>query len=100
MAEDAAEAHQQTPLLGADGKPHPAWFTPKRLLALFCGLTFLIYLDQGVISSNGVNLQIQVWLGAAACWAAQIFSCMRTHSWEEQFLVLSFLHPTAVAMGP
>ena len=38
----------------------PAWYTPKRLLALFCWLTFLIYLDQGVVASNGVNRPIQV----------------------------------------
>lgn len=38
----------------------PGWYTPKRLLALFCWLTFLIYLDQGVVASNGVNRPIQV----------------------------------------
>ncbi|BDA49430.1 probable protein spinster homolog 1 [Coccomyxa sp. Obi] len=45
--------------VGADGMPHPRWYTPQRLLALFCWVTFLVYLDQGVISSNGVNRQIQ-----------------------------------------
>ena len=67
MDDEGGEAQQQAPLLGADGKPHPAWFTPKRLLALFCGLTFLIYLDQGVISSNGVNQRIQARRHARAC---------------------------------
>lgn len=53
---DQGQAHS----VGADGMPHPPWYTPQRLLALFCWVTFLVYLDQGVISSNGVNRQIQV----------------------------------------
>ncbi|CAL8464686.1 g4221 [Coccomyxa elongata] len=51
----AGQAHS----VGVDGVPHPPWYTPQRLLALFCWVTFLVYLDQGVISSNGVNRQIQ-----------------------------------------
>src|SRR5579875_3021829 len=58
--EDEDAAAQQEPLLGVTAQAHPAWYTPKRLLALFSWLTFLIYLDQGLISSNGVNQQIQV----------------------------------------
>ncbi len=30
-------------------------FTPRRLLLLFCCINMLVYLDRGVISSNGVN---------------------------------------------
>ncbi|KAK9811938.1 hypothetical protein WJX73_001048 [Symbiochloris irregularis] len=37
----------------------PWWYTPKRLLALFCGVSFLVYLDRGVIACNGVNYGIQ-----------------------------------------
>ncbi|CAK9861006.1 unnamed protein product [Sphagnum jensenii] len=33
----------------------PRWFTPTRLLILFCLIDMLNYLDQGVIASNGVN---------------------------------------------
>lgn len=33
----------------------PAWFSPLRLLMLFSGMSFLVYVDRGVISSNGVN---------------------------------------------
>lgn len=33
----------------------PSWYTPKRLLAVFCTANFLVYLDRGVIASNGVN---------------------------------------------
>ncbi|KAH8948377.1 hypothetical protein BDL97_11G091400, partial [Sphagnum fallax] len=33
----------------------PRWFTPTRLLILFCLIDMLNYLDQGVIAINGVN---------------------------------------------
>ncbi|KAK9817907.1 hypothetical protein WJX72_004115 [[Myrmecia] bisecta] len=33
----------------------PAWYTPRRLMALFCLILFLVWMDVGVIASNGVN---------------------------------------------
>ncbi|KAI7845461.1 hypothetical protein COHA_001011 [Chlorella ohadii] len=33
----------------------PPWATPRRLLALFCVMCLFIYLDRGMIASNGVN---------------------------------------------
>lgn len=33
----------------------PAWFTPLRLLLIFCFTNVMVYLDRGVIASNGVN---------------------------------------------
>ncbi|XP_042406712.1 probable sphingolipid transporter spinster homolog 2 [Zingiber officinale] len=46
----------------ADGNPdlpppdqNPSWFTPKRLLVIFCIINMLNYVDRGVIASNGVN---------------------------------------------
>ncbi|KAK2393309.1 Major facilitator superfamily protein [Trifolium repens] len=35
--------------------PTTSWFTPKRLLTIFCVINLLNYLDQGTIASNGVN---------------------------------------------
>ncbi|KAK2987428.1 hypothetical protein RJ640_018565 [Escallonia rubra] len=35
--------------------PAPSWFTPKRLLVIFCVINLLNYVDRGVIASNGVN---------------------------------------------
>lgn len=44
---------------GASGdrspNPNPSWFTPKRLLAIFCMINMLNYIDRGAIASNGVN---------------------------------------------
>lgn len=33
----------------------PGWFTPKRLLIIFCAINLLNYVDRGAIASNGVN---------------------------------------------
>ncbi|KAJ1403669.1 MFS transporter superfamily [Sesbania bispinosa] len=35
--------------------PPTSWFTPKRLLVIFCVINLLNYLDRGAIASNGVN---------------------------------------------
>ncbi|KAJ7968356.1 Major facilitator superfamily protein [Quillaja saponaria] len=35
--------------------PTPSWFTPKRLLVIFCVINLLNYVDRGAIASNGVN---------------------------------------------
>lgn len=35
--------------------PNPSWFTPKRLLFIFCIINALNYIDRGAIASNGVN---------------------------------------------
>ncbi|XP_024027026.1 probable sphingolipid transporter spinster homolog 2 [Morus notabilis] len=34
---------------------NPSWFTPKRLLMIFCMINMLNYVDRGAIASNGVN---------------------------------------------
>ncbi|CAI9769183.1 unnamed protein product [Fraxinus pennsylvanica] len=35
--------------------PKPSWFTPVRLLVIFCVINLINYLDRGAIASNGVN---------------------------------------------
>nr|XP_043620565.1 probable sphingolipid transporter spinster homolog 2 isoform X2 [Erigeron canadensis] len=36
-------------------EPVPSWFTPKRLLVIFCVINMVNYVDRGAIASNGVN---------------------------------------------
>ncbi|KAJ0970041.1 hypothetical protein J5N97_022918 [Dioscorea zingiberensis] len=38
-----------------DREDNPSWFTPGRLLIIFCIINMLNYLDRGTIASNGVN---------------------------------------------
>ncbi|KAM7252440.1 hypothetical protein ACFE04_024323 [Oxalis oulophora] len=39
----------------SSGKDSLSWFTPKRLLVVFCVINMLNYVDRGAIASNGVN---------------------------------------------
>ncbi|KAL6218404.1 hypothetical protein ACLB2K_011618 [Fragaria x ananassa] len=38
----------------------PSWFTPKRLLLIFCVINLINYVDRGAISSNGVNGNLEI----------------------------------------
>ncbi|XP_021802175.1 probable sphingolipid transporter spinster homolog 2 [Prunus avium] len=42
-------------VIASTAAPAPSWFTPKRLLAIFCVINLLNYVDRGAIASNGVN---------------------------------------------
>ncbi|GMH03056.1 hypothetical protein Nepgr_004895 [Nepenthes gracilis] len=39
----------------SDLAPKPSWFTPARLLVIFCVINLINYVDRGAIASNGVN---------------------------------------------
>ena len=60
---------------------HPAWYTPARLLIAFCVVSFLVYLDRGIIASNGVNgdkdssTGIQVGCRNKLCWLLSDAAC-------------------------
>ena len=41
----------------------PSWYTPHRLMALFCSILFLAYLDMGCFASNGVNGSLEPRMG-------------------------------------
>ncbi|KAH7566771.1 hypothetical protein JRO89_XS08G0232600 [Xanthoceras sorbifolium] len=51
----AVDEAQMARTQSKDSAPSPSWFTPKRLLIIFCVINMLNYLDRGVIASNGVN---------------------------------------------
>ncbi|CAJ1936194.1 unnamed protein product [Sphenostylis stenocarpa] len=59
--ESSSSSSQPQPTLAPDMDtkstmiPTTSWFTPKRLLAIFCVINLLNYLDRGAIASNGVN---------------------------------------------
>lgn len=46
---------QMATTLSKDSSPNPSWFTPKRLLFMFCVINMVNYVDRGAIASNGVN---------------------------------------------
>ncbi|KDP32148.1 hypothetical protein JCGZ_12609 [Jatropha curcas] len=42
-----------------DPSSSPSWFTPQRLLMMFCVINMINYVDRGAIASNGVNGSIR-----------------------------------------
>ncbi|WCJ18137.1 Major facilitator superfamily protein [Euphorbia peplus] len=54
-------------LLASD--PHSSWFTPKRLLVIFCIINLINYVDRGAIASNGVNGSRGTCSGNGTCTA-------------------------------
>ncbi|XP_031390992.1 probable sphingolipid transporter spinster homolog 2 isoform X2 [Punica granatum] len=47
---DMAEAASTSP-----SSTNPSWFSPQRLLVIFCIINMINYVDRGAIASNGVN---------------------------------------------
>ncbi|XP_074308943.1 putative sphingolipid transporter spinster homolog 2 [Silene latifolia] len=47
----------------------PSWFTPKRLLVIFCVINMLNYVDRGIIASNGVNGSLGTCTESGVCTA-------------------------------
>ncbi|KAL8160902.1 hypothetical protein V2J09_012391 [Rumex salicifolius] len=45
----------------------PSWFTPKRLLVIFCLINLINYIDRGAIASNGVNGSLQTCTESGVC---------------------------------
>ncbi|CAL0306178.1 unnamed protein product [Lupinus luteus] len=45
----------------------PSWFTPKRLLIIFCVINLVNYVDRGAIASNGVNGTLPTCTDAGIC---------------------------------
>lgn len=49
-------AHEMAPpSLPEEGAPRRDWSSPGRMLLLFCTMCIFIYIDRGMIASNGVN---------------------------------------------
>ncbi|XP_050905992.1 probable sphingolipid transporter spinster homolog 2 isoform X2 [Lathyrus oleraceus] len=46
---------------------NPSWFTPKRLLGIFCVINLINYVDRGAIASNGVNGSLATCTDSGVC---------------------------------
>ncbi|KAK8494173.1 hypothetical protein V6N11_002242 [Hibiscus sabdariffa] len=51
----SSSQQQEMALSSASADSPPSWFTPKRLLIIFCLINMINYVDRGAIASNGVN---------------------------------------------
>ncbi|XP_058069553.1 probable sphingolipid transporter spinster homolog 2 [Magnolia sinica] len=64
------EMARAPPLLEDPEAPsNPSWFTPKRLLIIFCVINMLNYVDRGAIASNGVNGSLRTCTESGICTA-------------------------------
>ena len=45
---EAGDAPLLSPAEGGGTHPMPRWYTPKRLLLLFCLMQYMVYMDRGV----------------------------------------------------
>ena len=61
------------------GSSDPAWYTPGRLLVAFCVVSFLVFLDRGIIASNGVNGDKESKTGIQVCLLSALAMISATH---------------------
>ncbi|KAL0039798.1 hypothetical protein WJX77_008229 [Trebouxia sp. C0004] len=65
-----------------------SWLTPGRLLLLFCAMNMLVYIDRGIIASNGVNGDKASIQGRAAYGIVGEFGLSLT---QDGFLATAFM---------
>ncbi|XP_006652538.2 probable sphingolipid transporter spinster homolog 2 [Oryza brachyantha] len=73
----------------ADEKP--SWFTPKRLLVMFCIINMLNYVDRGAIASNGVNGSRKSCTGGACTPGSGIQGDFNLNNFEDGVLSSAFM---------
>ncbi|XVF68141.1 hypothetical protein PTKIN_Ptkin10aG0179900 [Pterospermum kingtungense] len=78
--------------------PEPSWFTPKRLLAIFCVINLLNYVDRGAIASNGVNGSLGSCTSSGTCTAGSgIQGEFNLNNFEDGLLSSAFMVGLLVA---
>ncbi|XP_039065899.1 probable sphingolipid transporter spinster homolog 2 isoform X2 [Hibiscus syriacus] len=77
---------------------HPSWFTPQRLLAIFCAINLLNYVDRGAIASNGVNGSLGTCTSSGTCTSGSgIQGEFNLNNFEDGFLSSAFMVGLLVA---
>ncbi|KAK2383367.1 Major facilitator superfamily protein [Trifolium repens] len=71
--------------------PSTSWFTPKRLLAMFCVINMLNYLDRGAIASNGVNGHSETCTGGTCKAGTGIQGDFKLNNFEDGVLSSAFM---------
>ncbi|KAK7400410.1 hypothetical protein VNO78_11616 [Psophocarpus tetragonolobus] len=77
--------------------PSTSWFTPKRLLVIFCVINLLNYLDRGAIASNGVNGSRKTCEGGTCKPGAGIQGDFNLSNFEDGVLSSAFMVGLLVA---
>ncbi|RDX76549.1 putative sphingolipid transporter spinster-like 2, partial [Mucuna pruriens] len=77
--------------------PTTSWFTPKRLLGIFCVINMLNYLDRGAIASNGVNGSLGTCEGGTCKSGTGIQGDFKLNNFEDGILSSAFMVGLLVA---
>ncbi|KAK9285399.1 hypothetical protein L1049_024591 [Liquidambar formosana] len=81
-----------------DSAPNPSWFTPKRLLMIFCVINMLNYVDRGAIASNGVNGSLGTCTDSGICTSGSgIQGDFNLNNFEDGVLSSAFMVGLLVA---
>ncbi|GJN26976.1 hypothetical protein PR202_gb14946 [Eleusine coracana subsp. coracana] len=75
----------------------PSWFTPKRLLVMFCIINMLNYVDRGAIASNGVNGSQKSCSGGTCTSGSGIQGDFNLNNFEDGVLSSAFMVGLLVA---
>ncbi|TVU15139.1 hypothetical protein EJB05_38644 [Eragrostis curvula] len=75
----------------------PSWFTPKRLLVMFCIINMLNYVDRGAIASNGVNGSQKNCSGGTCSSGSGIQGDFNLNNFEDGVLSSAFMVGLLVA---
>uniref|UniRef100_A0A0D9W7C5 Major facilitator superfamily (MFS) profile domain-containing protein n=1 Tax=Leersia perrieri TaxID=77586 RepID=A0A0D9W7C5_9ORYZ len=90
VARDIEAGVQDASTSGAAGEK-PSWFTPKRLLVMFCIINMLNYVDRGVIASNGVNGSPKSCTGGTCTSGSGIQGDFNLNNFEDGVLSSAFM---------
>ena len=71
--------------------PATSWFTPKRLLTMFCVINMLNYVDRGAIASNGVNGHRETCTGGTCKSGTGIQGDFNLNNFEDGVLSSAFM---------
>ncbi|XVE67377.1 hypothetical protein DITRI_Ditri08aG0155300 [Diplodiscus trichospermus] len=78
--------------------PEHSWFTPKRLLVIFCVINLLNYVDRGAIASNGVNGSLGTCTSSGTCTSGSgIQGEFNLNNFEDGLLSSAFMVGLLVA---
>ncbi|XP_050210106.1 probable sphingolipid transporter spinster homolog 2 [Mercurialis annua] len=77
--------------------PQPSWFTPKRLLVIFCIINLINYVDRGAIASNGVNGSRRSCKGGTCTSGSGIQGDFKLNNFEDGVLSSAFMVGLLVA---
>ncbi|KAL6143954.1 hypothetical protein ACLB2K_054649 [Fragaria x ananassa] len=72
-------------------KKQPSWFTPKRLLVIFCVINLINYVDRGAIASNGVNGNLQTCNNGSCTPASGIQGDFKLNNFKDGWLSSAFM---------